>query len=101
MHEGALPGASRRSYDGEGPMGWSARIVVPFTVLFVLLGAAVVIGILRIGGLITWPPLWLVILLFVVLLLPLALLLASAAKEADREADEEGPIWSRWGWFPF
>lgn len=83
-------------------MGWSARIVVPFTALFVLLGTAVVIGILRIGGLIGWPPLWVVIVLFIALLLPLALLLVSAANKAASEAAaEEGPIWSLWGWFPF
>ena len=62
---------------------WTARVVLPFVGLFVLLGTAVVIAMLRLLGVIAWPSRWVSIGLLVLLLVPIALLLNAAIRDGD------------------
>ena len=75
-------------------MDWSARVVVPAVVAFVLVTTTVVIAILRLGGVITWPALWLVFVLFTLLLVPVVLLLVTAAIDGERRTESDGVL----GW---
>ena len=68
---------------------WNARIVAPFVGVFVVLAAVVVLAILRLGELTSWPPRWLAFVFLVLLLLPIALVLLSAIAQAERESEPE------------
>lgn len=77
-------------------MEWKPKIVLPIVGCGVLLGTAVVVGILRLGGLVDWPARWVVFTLFGLLVVPIAVLLASAANEAARQSGD----WDSPGWWP-
>lgn len=68
-------------------MEWKARFIVPFVTAFVLLTAAVVLAILRLGGVIAWPARWVVLVLLVVLLAPIALLFMASAAQAEQRSE--------------
>jgi multisubunit Na+/H+ antiporter MnhG subunit len=71
-------------------MDWSARIVVPFVAAFVLLTAVVVLAVLRLGGVITWPARWVVFVLFALLLAPVALVFLAATTDAEKRSEDGG-----------
>src|SRR6185437_8860851 len=85
------------SYDEPGDVNWSPRIVLPFVRLLVLGTTSVVIGILRLGGMVTWPARWVVFLLFGLMVAPAAMMLLSATNEQGRQSED----WRSAGWWPF
>jgi len=62
---------------------WTARVVLQFIGLFVLLTTVVVIAMLRLSGVIAWPSRWVAIGLVVLLLVPIAVLLNAAIRDGE------------------
>jgi hypothetical protein len=75
-------------------MDWSARVVVPAVLAFVLVTTAVVVAVLRLGRVINWPALWVVLVLFTVLLVPVVLVLLSVLTDAEKRTESNGVL----GW---
>ena len=75
-------------------MDWSAKVVVPAVVAFVLVTTAVVLAVLRLGRVINWPSLWVVLVLFTLLLVPVVLVLVSATIDAEQRTESNGVL----GW---
>ena len=80
-------------------METSGKVVGMMVAVFVVVGGAVMLSIVRLAGIITWPPLWAVFAVFGVILAPLALLLSSASNKGGYSDDGDG-FWGllgRWG----
>jgi hypothetical protein len=58
--------------------------------VFVVVGGAVMLSIVRLAGIITWPPVWAVFAVVGVILAPLALLLLSSSKTGGYSDDGDG-----------
>ena len=71
-------------------MDWSARVVVPAALAFVLVTTAVVVAVLRLGRVINWPALWVVLVLFTVLLVPVLLVLLAVVTDAEKRTESNG-----------
>lgn len=82
-----------------GTMESSGKVVATMVAVFLVAGGAVMLSIVRLAGIIPWPPLWAVFAVFGVLLAPLALLLLFASNKGGYSDDGDG-FWSflgRWG----
>jgi hypothetical protein len=82
-------------------MEWSGKIVAAMLAGFLVIGGPVVLGVLRLAGTVSWPPLWAVFALFGVLLVPLALVALWASND-DGYSDDGGGFWgfiTRWSPF--
>jgi hypothetical protein len=75
-------------------MDWSAKVVVPAVIAFVLVTSAVVLAVLRLGKVINWPALWVVLVLFTLLLVPVVLVLVSSAIDEEQRTESSGVL----GW---
>jgi len=80
--------------DDLGAMEWSGKLVAAMLAAWLVIGLPVVLGVLRLSGIISWPPLWAVFALFGVLLVAFALVLVWASHEPGR-----GKLFDFWDFF--
>jgi hypothetical protein len=79
---------------------WNPKVILPIATLGVLASVAVVLGVLRLGEVITWPARWVVLTGFAVVAVAVAAVVVVASTDADRRS-EDPPIWCPFGrgWF--
>jgi hypothetical protein len=71
-------------------METSGKVVATMVAVFVVVGGAVMLSIVRLAGIITWPPVWAVFAVVGVILAPLALLLLSSSKTGGYSDGRKG-----------
>jgi hypothetical protein len=76
-------------------MEWSGKIVAVMLAAVVVIGGAVSFGVVRLAGIVSWPPLWAVFALYGVLLVPFALVALWASNSGGETDDGDG--WWSWG----
>jgi archaellum biogenesis protein FlaJ (TadC family) len=76
-------------------MKWSAKDILRLAVVFLLLATVVVVAILRLGGLITWPDRTVALIALALMLVPIGLLLVGVVMDSEEKSDS-GWSWLAW-----
>jgi multisubunit Na+/H+ antiporter MnhG subunit len=79
-------------------MEWNTKIVVQIVGASLLMATVLIVAVLRLSGLTTWPGRTLAVVGLALLIAPIALLLLSVAKETEMKSESR---WSSlWNFFP-